>query len=383
MKKLLPVILCLCLLLSACGAAEQNPGTTGASQPGQTVPVEPSTQPTESEPVESLPTDPMESTPETTVETEPELLYTHPLTGQPLAELFTTRPVGVVTNNSVAAQPLHGISAADVICEIMVEGGGTITRLMAVYTDLENAGRLGTIRSARTYLIDLARNFGAPIVHCGYSDYARNELYSTGYDSFNQFTYPAYFYRDQERLQKGFALEHTMFTEGPDLLAGLKAEGFDIVNEEGTDIGLQFAEQIDLAGDPANRIAFRFYSSGGKQTIMEYNAEEGVYYGTQKWQSTTGSFTDGNTGKNTPFRNVLLLYVKTTSVPDGHMFAELTGEGTGFFACGGQIVPIKWSRASKNDTMTYALEDGTPITFGIGKTYIGIIPTRYPNIEIS
>lgn len=389
MKKSLPIILCLCLLLSACGAQEQIPGTTNTSQTTNESTVDTSTQNTQESTVDTTEdtTETTEGT--TTTEVEPELLYTHPLTGEPLAEMFTARPVGVTINNISHAQPLHGLSNVDVLYEIVAEGGGTITRLMAIYTDLASAGKVGSIRSARTYMIDLARTFQAPIVHCGYSEFAQQELWNTGYDSFNQFFYPDYFYRDQDRRNKGYALEHTLFAEGADLMKGLTENGFDMVNEDGTDFGLQFASEIDLDGEAATKISFRFYSSGGKQTVMTYDEEDGVYYGTQIWGKQTGSFADANTGTDIPFRNVLLLYAETTlqytnkETGSYRMFSKLTGEGTGYFACDRKIVPIKWYREDKNAPFSYTLEDGTPITLGIGKTYVGIIPTRYPNIEYS
>lgn len=382
MKKILPIILCLCMLLSACGPQSPDPTTTTGTT--QETPTNTATEESQASTVETG----TQSTEETAVGTteqtvtEPELLYTHPLTGEALAELCTARPVAVTINNISHAQPLHGVGNVDVLYEITAEGGGTITRLLGVYTDLASAGKVGSIRSARTYMIDLARTVQAPIVHCGYSEYAQQELRNTGYPSFNQFFYADYFYRDQQRLNSGYALEHTLFAEGADLMQGLTENGFDMVNEEGTDFGLQFADEIELDGETAKEISFRFYSSGGKKTVMTYDEEDGVYYGTQIWGKQTGSFTDANTGENTPFRNVLLLYSKTTT--DGYrMFAQLTGEGTGYFACDGKIAPIKWHRESKNDPFSYTLEDGTPITLGVGKSYIGIIPTRYPDIEYS
>ena len=115
--------------------------------------------------------------------------------------------------------------------------------------------------------------------------------------------------------------------------------------------------------------------------MLTYDEASDVYFATQIWKTRTEKVYDANTKEDVPFRNALLLYSKTTS--DGYrMFADLTGEGTGYFACGGQIVPIKWFRESEKDPFTYTLEDGTPITLAIGKTYIGIIPTRYPEITI-
>lgn len=374
MKRILILLLCLSMLLSGCGAKEPEP-----TQPPQTQPTAAPTTQSTTEPA-TVPTTEATTVP-TTVETEPIYLYRHPLTGEALQEPMLTRPVAVIINNISAAQPLHGIGGADILCEITAEGGGTITRLLGIFTDLEAAGKIGSIRSARTYMIDLARAFDAPIVHCGYSEYARAEINKTNYPSFNQFFYDDYFYRDQDRKNAGYALEHTLFAEGADLLKGLRENGFKMEIPEDKDYGLQFADETVLDGQSAKEITFRFYSASGKRTVMTYDESDGVYYGTQKWKSKTRKFTDANTGEDVPFKNVLLLYSKTTT--DGYrMFADLTGEGTGYYACGGKIVPIRWYREKGSDPFSYTLEDGTLLTLAAGKTYMGIIPTRYPDIDI-
>ena len=381
MKRILPIILCLCLLLAGCGKNEEIPEKP-VEQPTATPTAAPTTEPepTTEPPVIEPATEPTEAP--TTAPTEPELLYQHPLTGEPLAEPMTNQPVAVIINNIRHAQPLHGVGQADVICEIVAEGGGSITRLLAIYTDLANVEKVGSIRSARTYMVDLARAFGeAPLVHCGYSDYARQDINRTKHPTLNQSFHAEYFYRDQARKNAGYAQEHTLFATGEKLIQGLTDKGYDLVVEEGVDFGLQFAQQVALNGQPANKISFRFYSEGGKETVLTYDEASDVYFATQIWKTRTEKVYDANTKEDVPFRNALLLYSKTTS--DGYrMFADLTGEGTGYFACGGQIVPIKWFRESEKDPFTYTLEDGTPITLAIGKTYIGIIPTRYPEITI-
>lgn len=310
------------------------------------------------------------------------MLYQHPLTGEALAEPMTNQPVAVIINNIRQAQPLHGVGQADVICEIVAEGGGGITRLLAVFTDLANVEKVGSIRSARTYMVDLARAFNrAPLVHCGYSDYARQDISRTNHPTLNQSFHSSFFYRDQARKNAGYAQEHTLFATGEKLIQGLTEKGYDLVLEEGLDLGLQFQEDVALNGQTANKISFRFYSEGGKQTVLTYDEAQDVYFATQVWKTRTEKFADANTKEDVPFRNVLLLYSRTTS--DGYrMFADLTGEGTGYYACGGQIVPIKWIREKETHPFTYTLEDGTPITLGVGKTYIGIVPTRYPEITI-
>ena len=364
MKRLL-VCLCCAGLLSGCGKkapVETSPPET--TQPFTETTLKPETQP----PTE--PTVPVTEAPE---------ILRHPLTGAPIAEPIPYRPVAVVINNISAAQPLHGIGNADILFEHIAEGGGSITRMLAVFTDLENAGRIGSVRSARTYLLDLARSVAAPLVHVGQSIHAQRDFDTYGYPHYNQFQYPKYFYRDQNRLNSGYSTEHTMMIRGSDLLKGLQEAGFDLSLPGEPYFGWQFSEEAVVTGQSAREITLRFYNPSGKTTTLSYDEATGMYLGHQQWGSKQAPIIDGNTGESVSFRNVLILKAETYS--DGyHEFATLHGEGTGYFALGGQYVPIRWSRETTYEPFRLTFEDGTPITLGVGKTYVGVIPTQSPEV---
>ena len=370
MKALLIPLLCLGLLLTGCAEAPPEETTTLPTTQGTTQ-SNPETETTQA------------PTTEATVPTtqEPEVLR-HPLNGEILEEPIPYRPVAVVINNISTAQPLHGIGGADILFEHVVEGGGTVTRMLAVFTDLENAGTVGSIRSARTYLLDLARSVAAPLVHVGQSIHAQRDFDTYGYPHYNQFQYPKYFYRDQDRLSAGYSREHTMMIQGSDLLKGLTESGFDLTVPGEPYFGMSFSEEPVLSGYSAREITLRFYSPSGKTTTLGYDESTGMYLGTQKWKSKQASIADANTGETVPFRNVLIL--KAHTYTDGyHEFATLHGEGTGYFACGGEYVPIRWARETTYEPFRFTLEDGSPVTFGVGKTYVGVIPTQSPEVQFS
>ena len=49
------------------------------------------------------------------------------------------------------------------------------------------------------------------------------------------------------------------------------------------------------------------------------------------------------------------------------------GCGKGKFACGGMIENITWSKESDSKPMVFTMENGEPLQFGIGPTYICFI----------
>lgn len=86
--------------------------------------------------------------------------------GQPLPE-GTAQPfaVAVVVDNASEARPQSGLSEAPIVVEVPVEGRRT---RFVVFASLDGAlSELGPVRSARPYLIGIARHFGVPLVHVG------------------------------------------------------------------------------------------------------------------------------------------------------------------------------------------------------------------------
>ncbi len=357
MKRTLAVILLICLLLGACGNNAETPVSTG----------------------ETVATT-VETTAETQAATQPVALedgsYRHPLTGERLTEPSTARPVAVVINNIKACLPQHGISKADIFYEIETEGG--ITRCLAIFTDLGKVGVLGPVRSSRTYFNHLSTAYDAPLIHCGGSPKAKKGMYDEKnkleqWNHIDQMSNGKYFYRDQKRLDKGFNLEHTLFTTGEKLTSALEARKYDMVVENGVSYGLQFAETPEFTGSSAKEILVEF--RGSRSTEMKFDEATGLYLATQWYKTTEKTHIDGETNEQISYRNVIVLLADQWTTKEGKVtrsYYQLTGTGKGYFACDGKIVPIKWSHDKVTNAFSYTLEDGTPLTLGVGRTYIAV-----------
>ena len=91
------------------------------------------------------------------------------LTGEPKGADYPEgqRITAVMVNNIVAARPQRGLSKADILFEIKVEGG--ITRFMPVYTDYKTIGEVGPVRSGRDQFFRLILPWQALYIHEGQS----------------------------------------------------------------------------------------------------------------------------------------------------------------------------------------------------------------------
>lgn len=303
--------------------------------------------------------------------------HTNPLTGEVMDGPMTNRPFAVMLNNIKAAMPQHGVSQADILYEILVEGN--ITRCMGIYSSLADVGALGSIRSARKYYVDLAQSYDAIYLHAGGSDEAYTYLNSIRCDHIDGVkgaNASKYFYRDQDRLNAGYKLEHTMFITGQKAIEYATKQNCTLNRPQGLSYGLQFDDETLIVGTAAKELKVYFNmgatpSKNTKSTTLTYDVQTGKYFAAQFGEA----YIDGTTKETIAFRNVLILKAKTSVQAGSNLkTVELIGSGTGYFACNGQLVPIKWSRASLNQPFVYTLQNGAPLTLGVGTTYIAITP---------
>lgn len=295
----------------------------------------------------------------------------NPFTGLPVTtDISNNRPYAIMINNISVAQPQLGISKADIIYEILVEGG--ITRMMAVFQDVSGAGEIGSIRSARPYFVDIALGLDAIYIHAGGSPDAYSELAATDIfhlDGVNGRKQDIFF-RDPDRLKK-MSSEHTMVTTDELILKYLPTYNVDLEHKAGYACNMTFSDNATPTGNlTATHVTAHFSTS--KTTTFSYSDETGLYDISQYKKD----YIDGNDNSRIFIKNVLILQTDINVISgddEGRIEVDLIGSGTGTFFCGGKYESIKWSRAKNSDQFTYTLSDGTPLVFGRGKTYICII----------
>lgn len=348
MKKLLPVILALLILLTACGKKSPT--------------------------VEFSPEPPSVNSPSATPEATPQVpeAITNPLTGEAIsADISANRPYAVMLNNLGVARPQDGISKADILYEVLAEGN--ITRFEAIFSDLNGVGVIGSMRSSRPYYIELALAYDAIYVHAGGSDQAYTDISAKGVNNIDGVR-GAYsgttFYRDPTRMKYGS--EHSLFTTSDKVLACVQNLGYDTKHSGTFDYGLSFTETPDLSSSAAAAATVNVSFEGIKDTKFTYHSDTGLYTGAEYGTDII----DGNTNKTVTFKNLLVLYADAKVLDDyGRRAFNLDGTGTGHFIVNGKTVPIKWSHSGTGSCFKYTLEDGTPLQLAVGKTYIGIVST--------
>ena len=199
MKRMIWMALAICILFCGCGSAA--PGT----EPTQTLTTAPSTQASTTQSttqVVTVPSQPVTQPTTQPTQTEPPMLYQNPLNGEPMAQPYTGRPAAVMLNNHKQAMPQFGVGDADILYEVLAEGG--ITRCMGIYSDISSVERLCSIRSARKYYVDILRGYDAWYIHAGGSAEADAYIKNIGLNHLDGVSADgSYFKRDKDRLNAG------------------------------------------------------------------------------------------------------------------------------------------------------------------------------------
>ena len=353
------IILLLTLaLLASCGKKE---GGEASSQPGSaSMPEEPSI--SAMAPVEPEP-DP-----------EPVHPYANPLTGEGLeVEVSGKRPIAVMFNNLKKALPQIGVSRADVLYEVVAEGG--ITRIMGVFQDLEGVGDLGSIRSARDYYVSLALGHDAIYIHAGGSPQAYDAFSNWGvtHIDFVNGPYGNMCWRDPER-RKSAGLEHSLLTSSEKVLEQMPSR-FTLEHKEGYDTGWTFHKDPPVGGQKAIRLTVPF--SNYKTGYFTYDANAGQYLINQSLDGSDPiSYVDGCDGERVAVSNVLVLYTDVSRVKGddkGRMSVRTTGEGSGLLLRDGQLYNITWKRDQRTAPFSFLDAAGRVVPLAIGPSYINIV----------
>ena len=296
------------------------------------------------------------------------------------------RPLAVMIENHFDARPQSGINAADVTYEAIAEGG--ITRTMNVFY-CQDAGIVGPVRSARTYFLDYASEYGEnPLyTHVGGANTpgpanALGQITDygwTGYNDLNQFSigFPV-FYRDQTRLGHDAATEHTMYSVTTKLWGIGKDRGLTNVDKNGkawdaTFVPYKFADQAPAGNRPTSQTISLPWSGDDYSVSWTYNPKDDLYYRKNAGQPHI----DRDTHKQLTASNVIVLFEDESHAPDGyennaHMLYGTKGSGSAVVFKDGKEIKAKWKKADRTDRTIITDMSGNQVQFTPGKLWFEI-----------
>lgn len=276
-----------------------------------------------------------------------------PLTGR-IGGDATNRVVIAKISNSSRARPQAGINSADLVLEVIVEGG--IGRWIALYqTNLP--GVVGPLRSVREVDPKLIEPFDARVLHSGGQPAVRAAIDRVAVDEGNG-RIPGY-YRDPNR-RRVYDLMYDLDRLPDDGWTGTVQPvlPFDpwIPN------GGEPATEIDVAMTGANTLAWAW--------------EQGRYV-----RSQSGTAAADASGAPITADSLIVLFVEQFDtgrrdsagqpVPD----FRVVGDGDAVVFRNGQAWPVTWERDSTAGFFRFVRPDGRELPLDPGRTWIHVTPT--------
>lgn len=280
------------------------------------------------------------------------------------------RPCAVMVNNIEAALPQYGIYDADVLFEIVAEGG--ITRLMAVYSDEADIPNVCSVRSARFYYMLFAQCFDAVYLHWGSDPIICRPMFTDlSIDHIDGMSNGDIYDRDYDRMSY-MDIEHTGYLKGPQVMDEISALGIRQEIKDGYESIFSFYDEFTKpAGDDCAKATV--YFSDWYFSQFDYNKKTKTY----KKLHNGSKHMDQVKNKQLEFTNLVILEVpeiKVVSEKSKIVSFDMDG-GSGYLLTAGKIKPIKWAKDGDFGKLELTNEDGSTLDLNTGKTYIGVTKT--------
>ena len=300
-----------------------------------------------------------------------------PLTGMPLAGGSSgRRGINARIDNSISARPHYGVSEADMVFELLVEGN--ITRYSAIFHS-KDPGTIGSIRSARFSDRSLTPMLRGALVYSGATieetEAIRNDAAAGAYYDMNASYVNAGYYRVSFRPNP-----YNMFTSTDAVRQALNGlpGGANAVTIPRWDF-LKRAEHTATAGGvgtSATSTTLTIPYRSGATVRYDYDAATRTY---ARYQDSGGMRREVDAANNVPIaaRNVVVLHTdiwQTSVIEDifnsRGLDMNLVGEGSASIFRDGRRLDGRWARASVSEAFHFYTNAGERVYLSPGQTWI-------------
>jgi len=300
------------------------------------------------------------------------------LNGLPIYEDYQyRRPLAAVINNSTRALPQSGISAADIVYEVLAEGD--VTRLVGIFQSYIPE-KIGPMRSARDYFIDFALSHDALFLHHGASPGGYSRIWNLRITNLDGMALEgSVFWRDRTypywAVNTGTRpLEHSSYTGKERLFNHIENRSIrNYWNEESEDYGFNFSffPPTSEEGDEANIVMVPFSALYFRRFV--FNPETGLYY----LENRQGYHMDELTGQQVSVGNILIQFANMRVIDGaGRRTVDTIGSGDGYIIHGGRYQPIRWARDSHTSPTRWYFPDGSPLVLAPGRVWICVFQSN-------
>jgi hypothetical protein len=314
---------------------------------------------------------------------KPKPLAINPLNGteifdEAISENLKRFPVAVMVNNALPARPQSGLMDADLIYEIVAEGG--ITRYLAIFLS-KTPEIVGPIRSIREYYLPFVlENGNSSLMHIGYSPQALQKI--SQWDVFSIGLKGADFYRDNHE-NYSVATEHTAYSKGSDLfnfsqsLRGSTGDSIEMwkFKEDGVK---------DSKFQDAQTVQIDFWYPGDYTGYFKYDPKTNEYirYSGVTKNGTPEILLDRETGKEVRVKNVIIQMALEFPIPNddkNRLDYKVLGSGNVYVLQDGKVIKGVWKKDELKSRTKFYNENSDEIELNRGKIWVSVVPSRNEN----
>lgn len=265
--------------------------------------------------------------------------------------------ISVVIENHPGARPqMEGLEEANIVFEVLAEGG--ITRYLAVF-DTTELDKVGPVRSARPYLVDWAEEFGGSFVHAGGSYEAIQKLRKSELFDIEEVEGSDVVYRDFQ-----FLVPHNLFVD----LKKAKEEAIkpEIQMGKFEKSWFNFSEKIPASAETVKQFSLDF-SFPSYFVDYVFDPVSNSYS-----RLLGGSEHISASGEKVKPTNIIVQFTEYWPIDEeGRLELRTTGTGIAWYFSGGKFWEGSWV---KNSERTLFLDaENKPISLQPGQTFIEII----------
>lgn len=271
------------------------------------------------------------------------------------------RALAVIIDNTPEARPQTGLEYADVIVELPVEGG--LTRFVAIVSR-DEADLVGPVRSARPYIVDVAQDYNAILVHAGGSlealDVIAREKLNHMDEISGSLTVQSAFWRIPDRTKP-----HNLYGSMESLRQAALKEKYSLSAHP---LPYPYLEKgKEISGDKVDDITI-YYPNRDCEVRYLYNGEEKAYY-----RYTAGKPHLTPKGEQLLAANIIIQFVpyRYTS-GDGHLEMILHGQGKALYFRDGKVEEGVWHKTPGKST-AFTDNKGKKIEMLPGPVWIQVV----------
>lgn len=295
--------------------------------------------------------------------------YYYPLTGIGSDTVTEGRAVAVMINNHPKARPQSGLDKADIVYEVLAEGD--ITRFVAVFQS-EHPTKIGPVRSARDYYIDLAKGLNALYIAHGYSKEAKKMLESNYIDNLNGMVYDGTLFRRSSTRKA----PHNSYITYQNILKGAKLKKYSMEKTPPSFKFLTEEESKNIAGNEATSVKITYSKGGISDSIYEFDDTLGKYKRFSGGEQTV----DLDTQAPVLLDNILIIEAVHQIIDSvGRRDIDLESGGKGYLLEKGKVMEVDWKN---KDGLIVPVKDGEEVPLVQGRTWVNVVPTN-PGLQKS